>query len=60
MDTLFYAVIAIVAHACKPPFKRRAQQIDGTFAGVMAALIFGMLSVASLVTALLAMVAIIF
>lgn len=60
MDTLLWIAITLITHVCKPPFKRRAQQIDGSAAGVMAALIFGMLSVVSLATTLLTFVSIIF
>ena len=45
MTTLILIAIVAIAHACKPALKRRAQQVDGSAAGVMAALAFTLLSV---------------
>ena len=54
MITLQFLGIALLAHGLKPLFKQRAQQIDGSAAGVVAALLYLLLSVAALVTPLLA------
>lgn len=52
MTTLILLAIVLVTHALKPAFKRRAQQVDGSAAGVMAALALTLLSVAQLATLL--------
>lgn len=55
MITLQFLGIALLAHGLKPLFKQRAQQIDGSAAGVLCALIYLLLSVAALITPLLAL-----
>lgn len=52
MTTLILLSIVLITHALKPPFKRRAAVVDGSAAGVMAALAFTLLSVVQLATLL--------
>lgn len=58
--TLILLSIALITHALKPAFKRRAERIDGSASGVMAALAFTLLSIVSLGAALSAVISVIF
>lgn len=49
--------IGLLAHGLKPLFKQRAAVVDGSVIGVLCALIYLLLSVAALVTPLLAIAA---
>ncbi len=58
--TLILLSIVLITHALKPAFKRRAERIDGSAAGVLAALIFTALSIAQVGAALSAVISVIF
>lgn len=57
MITLQFVGLALLAHGLKPMFKSRAAVVDGSLIGVLCALIYLLLSVAALVTPLLAIAA---
>lgn len=60
MTTFILLSIVLITHALRPALKRRAAVVDGSAAGVMAALALTLLSVVQLAATLSAVISVIF